>query len=118
MEALPASAGARRLADRDRLVEEKALLDELRLAFGKKGIPAMIIEAAIPEIEYDLEAVASLIRRRHRRGKNYSIVVVAEGIESALQLNRLRELGCDKGQGYLFGRPRPAALIESERSGV
>ncbi len=30
---------------------EKAIYDELRLAFGKKGVPAMIIEAAIPELE-------------------------------------------------------------------
>jgi 6-phosphofructokinase 1 len=35
----------------------------------------------IPEVPYDIEEVAALIRRRHRRGKNYSIVVVAEGIE-------------------------------------
>ena len=34
----------------------------------------------IPEISYDLEDVASIIQRRHRRGKNYSIVVVAEGV--------------------------------------
>jgi EAL domain-containing protein (putative c-di-GMP-specific phosphodiesterase class I) len=44
--------------------------------------------------------------------------VVAEGIESPLQLSRLRELGCDRGQGYLFGRPRPAELIERERASV
>jgi exonuclease SbcC len=31
--------------------EEKTIYDELRLAFGKKGIQAMIIEAVIPEIE-------------------------------------------------------------------
>ncbi len=36
--------------------------------------------------------------------------VVAEGVETPLQLNRLRDLGCDKGQGYLFGRPRPAGI--------
>ena len=35
----------------------------------------------IPEVPYDLEEVAAIIRRRHRRGKNYSIVVVAEGVE-------------------------------------
>ena len=33
------------------LREEKALYEELRAAFGKNGIPAMIIEAAIPELE-------------------------------------------------------------------
>jgi exonuclease SbcC len=32
-------------------LEQKAIYDELRLAFGKRGIQAMIIEAAIPEIE-------------------------------------------------------------------
>ena len=34
----------------------------------------------IPEIPYDLEEVADTIRRRHRRGRKYSIVVVAEGV--------------------------------------
>lgn len=35
----------------------------------------------IPEVEYDLEDIAEIIRRRHRRGQRYSIVVVGEGIE-------------------------------------
>ena len=33
--------------------------------------------------------------------------VVAEGIETEGQLARLREMGCDLGQGYLFSRPLP-----------
>ncbi len=35
----------------------------------------------IPEVPYDLEEVADIIRGRHRRGRNYSIVVVAEGVD-------------------------------------
>ncbi len=35
----------------------------------------------IPEEPYDLDNVAEIIRARHRRGRRYSIVVVAEGIE-------------------------------------
>ena len=53
-----------------------------------------------------------------RLGQSLGLDVVAEGVESPLQLSRLRELACDRGQGYLFGRPRPAALVEAERTGV
>jgi EAL domain-containing protein (putative c-di-GMP-specific phosphodiesterase class I) len=44
------------------------------------------------------------------------LLVVAEGVETPLQLARLREISCDHGQGYVFGRPRPAELVESEYS--
>ncbi len=37
--------------------------------------------------------------------------VVAEGIETAEQVNRLRLLGCRLGQGYYFSRPVSAAAI-------
>ncbi len=38
-------------AERQQLAESKGLHEELREAFGKKGVPALIIEAAVPEIE-------------------------------------------------------------------
>jgi EAL domain-containing protein (putative c-di-GMP-specific phosphodiesterase class I) len=31
--------------------------------------------------------------------------VIAEGIETERQRDRLRELGCTSGQGFLFARP-------------
>jgi diguanylate cyclase len=34
---------------------------------------------------------------------------VAEGVETAEQLDRMRGLGCDSVQGYLLGRPANAA---------
>jgi len=37
--------------------------------------------------------------------------VVAEGIETAGQLEALHQLGCVRGQGYLFGRPAPIATL-------
>lgn len=46
-----------KVAERNRLAEEKGIYEQLRLAFGKKGVPAMIIEAAIPEIEDEANAL-------------------------------------------------------------
>ncbi len=64
-----------------------------------------------PEDTTIVEAVVNL-------GRSLGLMVVAEGVETPLQLTRLRETGCDRAQGYLFGRPRPAALIEAERAGA
>jgi diguanylate cyclase (GGDEF)-like protein/PAS domain S-box-containing protein len=33
--------------------------------------------------------------------------VVAEGLETATQVSRVRALGCDTGQGYFFAKPMP-----------
>ena len=38
-------------AERNRLADDKGIYEELREAFGKRGVPAMMIEAAVPEIE-------------------------------------------------------------------
>jgi len=35
-------------------------------------------------------------------------LVIAEGVEKASQAVRLREMGCDMGQGYGFAPPLPA----------
>ena len=38
---------------------------------------------------------------------NLEIDVVAEGIETILELNILKDLGCEFGQGYFFAKPLP-----------
>jgi EAL domain-containing protein (putative c-di-GMP-specific phosphodiesterase class I) len=43
--------------------------------------------------------------------------VVAEGIERRAEAERLLELGCDLGQGYLWARPMPAPEVERRLRG-
>ncbi len=40
--------------------------------------------------------------------RDFGLQVVAEGVETDAQAERLRALGCPRMQGYLFGRPQPA----------
>jgi EAL domain-containing protein (putative c-di-GMP-specific phosphodiesterase class I) len=40
-------------------------------------------------------------------GDKFQLTSTAEGIETAGELNTLREIGCEIGQGYLFARPQP-----------
>ncbi len=50
-------------------------------------------------------------------GETLQLDVVAEGIELNEQWLTLRDLGCARGQGFLFARPMPAAeTIEALRS--
>ena len=44
-------------------------------------------------------------------GHNLGMKITAEGIETADDLARVRALGCEKGQGYLFSRPLDEASI-------
>ena len=44
-------------------------------------------------------------------GRNLGISVVAEGVETPLQLEILREMGCHQIQGYLVSPPVPAEKI-------
>ncbi len=50
-------------------------------------------------------------------GESFQLRVVAEGIEEAIQVERLLELGCGFGQGFHFGRPMDAADVEQVLGG-
>jgi diguanylate cyclase len=45
--------------------------------------------------------------------KQLGLSVIAEGIETPQQLEWLKQIGCEYGQGYLFSKPLAASAIES-----
>ena len=45
-------------------------------------------------------------------GRTLGLSIIAEGIEEQGQLERLHELGCEFGQGFLFARPQTADVTE------
>ena len=51
---------------------------------------------------------ASLIKGILVIAREFGIRVVAEGVETEVQLEQLRGLGCEYAQGYLFGKPQNA----------
>lgn len=53
--------------------------------------------------------VRSIIALAHALHLN----VIAEGIETTEQLDLLREMGCEYGQGYLFSKPLPASGMDT-----
>ena len=50
---------------------------------------------------------AALIEAIVDMGEALGIGVTAEGVETRAQVERLTELGCDRLQGYYFGKPMP-----------
>ena len=44
-------------------------------------------------------------------GRSFQRSVIAEGVETTEQIDRLRELGCEAMQGYVIARPMPAVQI-------
>jgi diguanylate cyclase (GGDEF)-like protein len=54
-----------------------------------------------------------IVRSVLELSRSLGISVVAEGVETTLQLNTLRELGCELVQGYLVSRPQPVEKFEA-----
>lgn len=53
----------------------------------------------------DSERDASVVRAILDMASSFKLETIAEGVEDLGQMRRLRSIGCEEGQGYLFGRP-------------
>jgi len=58
--------------------------------------------------ENDEAIVAAIVQL----SKALGLVVLAEGVETPIQLQRVTELGCDLYQGYLMSRPTRADRVD------
>jgi ATP-dependent phosphofructokinase / diphosphate-dependent phosphofructokinase len=68
------------------------------IAGGADGI-------VIPELELTVEEIAAAIQRRHERGKDFSIIVVAEGAELAFESGEQRQIRASEDVDS-YGYPR------------
>jgi EAL domain-containing protein (putative c-di-GMP-specific phosphodiesterase class I) len=64
----------------------------------------------------DTKIVAAIIHL----ARALDLKVIAEGVETAEQVEQLRKMGCDVAQGYYFSKPLPSeavsALLQQQRS--
>lgn len=95
---------AARLKRRDELAHRKGLYEELRTAFGVQGIPAMIIEAAIPEIEAEANRLLSRMTngRMHVRLETQRETLAGE-LRETLDIRIMDELGERPYENYSGG---------------
>jgi diguanylate cyclase (GGDEF)-like protein len=56
---------------------------------------------------------AAIVNAITRLGDSLGLSVTAEGIEDAAIEERLRQLGCHKGQGWLYSRPLPIMQVRA-----
>ncbi len=80
-----------------------------------QGFPVDTIKidrAFISKICEDAES-SEIVRIIIMLAHNLGLSVVAEGVETAAQLEQLRSFGCEKAQGYFFSRPGDSESISA-----
>lgn len=105
---------ASRVIDALRDLGVRISLDDFGTGFSSLGY---LNRFTIDEIKIDRSFITELETDKTERalvqavidlGHALGLKVVAEGVETAVQADLLRRMGCDIFQGYLFARPMPA----------
>ena len=81
------------------------MLNQMKLDILKLDMKFIQTETAKPAEQGIMRFVVNLARW-------LNLSVVAEGVETRAQLERLREVGCDYVQGYFFSKPLPVPEFE------
>lgn len=66
----------------------------------------------IEQMNFDSENF-EIVRLIITLAKTLGMDTISEGVETLQQLNQLKALGCEFGQGYLFSRPLEPKVVES-----
>lgn len=81
----------------------------------------MLSELPIDYLKLDMKFVQEGLLKRESKtiiqfiitlAKWLNLNVIAEGVETQLQANQLKDMGCDMGQGYLYSKPVPIDQFE------
>jgi EAL domain-containing protein (putative c-di-GMP-specific phosphodiesterase class I) len=70
-----------------------------------------IDQSFVREVNHDPEDKA-IVTAIIKLSKSLGFLTIAEGVETAEQLNYLTEQGCDEVQGYFFSKPLPPEQFE------
>ena len=93
-------------------------MDDFGTGYSSLGL---ISELPIDTLKLDMQFVKNAFNRRKDTRMLEIIIdiadylgvpVVAEGVETAEQVNALKAIGCDLVQGYYFSKPLPADQLE------
>jgi len=89
---------------RDELAAQQSVYDELKTAFGVRGVPAMIIEAAVPEIEVEANRLLTQMTggRMHVRFDTQRETQAGE-VRETLEIKIADELGTREYSLYSGG---------------
>jgi len=83
-----------------------SMVQLVRLPFSEVKVDRSFVKHA-ETVEYHRVLIEATIRVARTLG----MTTVAEGIETEGQAALMRQLDCDRGQGYLFSRPLEAAEL-------
>lgn len=75
------------------------------------SVDAIKIDAAFVQAARGGASRAPVATAMVELARQLGMISVAEGIETAEDERVARQLGCDYGQGYLYGRPKPGSMI-------
>lgn len=108
---------ARTIADALKQMGCRIVLDDFGTGYSSL---AHLQSLPFDELKVDRGFVSSMIDRRESRkivaavvglGQSLGLTTVAEGVENQEEADMLLWLGCDQGQGWLYGRPQPAEML-------